>query len=124
MSFLSYRLKIPRPHPYWALGVVVLWSVSLIVVDAAARLEARRSMVLVKDAADCDLYRRPLPEEIVAQVYPGDPLWVRQTPKRGARGCYCLENAQGVRGWAPYNSAYLGSDGIDLRWRRFLARLW
>lgn len=119
MSFLSYRLRIPRPHPYWALGVVVLWSISLCVVDTSAKLEVRRSLVLVKERSQCDRYRRPKPEEIMVRVMPGQSLRVRQTPWPGEGECYCLEDEQGRRGWAPYNSAYLGSGGVDVRWRRF-----
>lgn len=102
------------------MGVVLAWSVGLCVLDVAARLKVRRSMVLVKDKAHCDRYQKPTPKQVLVRVMPGDSLWVRQFPSRGGKDCYCLENAQGQRGWAPYNSAYLGSDGIDVRWRRFL----
>lgn len=122
MSFLTYQFRIRRPHPYWALGIVVLWSISLCVVDTAARLQVRRSMVLVDGPEHCHRYQKPRSADIVARAFPGDPLWVRQAPKRGKDGCYRLENAQGRQGWAPYNAAYLASDGIDVRWRRFLLR--
>lgn len=119
MRFLSHRLKIPRPNPYLAMGVVVLWSISLCVVDVAAKLRVRRSLVLVKERAHCDRYRQPTDQEVLTRAMPGDPLWVRMSPSAGEGECYCLEDRKGRRGWAPYNSAYLGADGIDLRWRRF-----
>lgn len=122
MRFFSYQLSIRPPHPYWALGIVVLWSISLCVVDTAAMLEVRRSMVLVKAREHCDRYRPPSPDEVLTQLVPGDRLRVRQLPARGKGECYGLEDAQGRRGWAPYNSAYLASDGINVRWRRLWTR--
>lgn len=120
MSFLTRKIKIPRPSPYWAMGFVIAWSIGLCVVDATAKLKVRRSMVLVKDKTHCDRYQKPSEQQVLVRVRPGDALWVRQLPMRGAGDCYGLEDKDGQRGWAPYNSAYLGSDGIDIRWRRFL----
>lgn len=102
------------------MGIVVLWSIGLCVVDATAKLKVRRSMVLVKDKLHCDRYKKPSAAQVLVRVMPGEPLWVRQLPRRGGGDCYCLEDKQGQRGWAPYNSAYLGSDGIDIRWRPFV----
>lgn len=119
MRFLSHRLKIPRPNPYLAMGIVVMWAISLCVVDVAAKLRVRRSLVLVKERGDCDRYRQPSAQEIVTRIMPGEALWVRMSPSAGEGECYRLEDQAGRQGWAPYNSAYLGADGIDLRWRRY-----
>lgn len=116
---LRRQLSLPRPPASVALGIVVLWSICLCILDVGARVRARRPFVLVKEAGDCDRLRSPEPEQIVSAVEPRSVLWVRNWGQGKDLTCYLFEDLQGRRGWAPYNSAYMASHGVGFRLRRF-----
>lgn len=120
VGFMRRELSIPRPSPQLALLVVVLWSLSLCFVDSAATLRVRRSMRFLDGPQACGVMLRPQPERVLRWLLPGERLWVRKMPQQGESECYELEDANGIRGYAPYNPAYLSSDGVAFRWRRLV----
>ena len=111
---LSGKMEFPRPTPQLALGVVILWALSLVLLDYGARLRAMVPIPVAHHPALCQLHKAPPPT--ASTVVPaGTLLLVRSTEPRGEAVCVRVELPDGRSGYLPWHGKYLRGDGFYVR---------
>lgn len=113
---LRRKFVLPRIRPELAMGVLMAWGVSLLVLDYGAKLEATAPVPMVTSPELCDLDRAPAPDDVVHVLAAGETVLVRNTREAGRPGaCYEVETHAGQRGWLPWHPDYLRGAGVYVR---------
>lgn len=113
---LRRKLVLPRIRPELAMGALLVWGGSLLLLDYGAKLQATTPVPVVEALEACDLEQAPPADAIVHVMAPGETVLVRNTKEAGRHGrCYQIETASGQRGWLPWHPDHLRSAGIYVR---------
>lgn len=113
---LRRKLVLPRVRPELAVGLLLAWGISLLVLDYGAKLEATAPVPMVTHSELCNVKRTPMPDEIVHVLAAGETVLVRNTTEAGRPGaCYQVETHDGQRGWLPWHPDYLRGAGVYVR---------